>query len=160
MSSNKKNNLVNARTPFVYTEDVKTFTVYGKSFFNVTGMYLSGNVFSNTTFYNPFSGVPSLSSKFPGFTAVKLPLTAFNTNNDNQITFTTVSASSPGFIDVIIENEAGYGTLTQYVVKTFESTYIKPWAKGIKVYEQNLQLVTIDGLDEIVTISNEPMFSI
>jgi hypothetical protein len=154
-----RNSPINARTPFVYTEEIKTFTVYGKSFYNITNVYLSGDVFSETTFFNPFSSVPNLSGKFPGFTAVKLPITSFETNNDNRITFTTVSANSPGFIDVIVENEAGYGALTQYIVKIPNSTYIKPWSKGIKVFEPNLQLITIDE-EDILTISGEPMLSI
>jgi hypothetical protein len=125
-------------TPVVFTSATKTFNVYGKSFFNVTNVYLSGYPYNNQTFYNPFSSVPKLSASYPGFFGIKLPPSAYTTNNQNTITFTMPSATREGLVDIIIENPAGYGTLTQYVIRYPYSgeqsqLELRPWSDGIKV---------------------------
>lgn len=108
-----------------------TFNLYGKSFFNVTNVYVSGAPFINqSTFFNPFSSIPSLSSNNPGFYAV--PLTDFISNNDNALTFTMPSAVKAGNIDVIIQNPAGYGTLVQYASAAYPQ-YPGPYVNGIVV---------------------------
>lgn len=162
-------------TPVVFTSAVKTFKVYGKSFMQMQAVYLSGAPYNNQTFYNPFSGFRRLSADNPGFFAVKLLSSQYTTNFDNTITFTMPSAVNKGFVDVIIQNPAGYGKLTQYCVKelyTNEQTVneIRPWSNGIRVltgvedfaaeptFDEN-QLLTIDGL-YLVTIANENIVSI
>jgi hypothetical protein len=147
-----------------YTSSSKTFNVYGKSFYNVTNVYLSGAPYTNTTFYSPFSSVPRLSALYPGFSAVKLSRTSFTSNNDNTIVFTMPSATQAGFIDVIVENIAGYGRLTQCVIKELYSgnltlQELRPWSTGIKVLtgaEIILpdQIITFNG-DILVTIQSE-----
>jgi hypothetical protein len=124
-------------TPVVFTSASKTFNVYGKSFFNITNVYLSGYPYQSQTFYNPFSSVPRLSANYPGFFGVKLLSSAYTTNNDNTITFTMPSATRPGYVDIIVENPAGYGKLTQYVVKYLYSgeqslQQLRPWSDGVK----------------------------
>ena len=124
--------------PIVFTGETKTFNVYGKSFFKLTNVYLSGAPYTNTTFYNPFSAVPKLSATYTGFNAVRLISSQYQSNNDNTITFTMPSASQPGYVDIIVENPAGYGKLTQYVVKyRYDNTQtqleLRPWAPGVKV---------------------------
>lgn len=125
-------------TPVVFTSATKTFNVYGKSFFNVTNIYLSGQPYTNTTFINTFSSVPKLSAQYLGFNAVRLLSTQYLSNNDNIITLTMPSAVNPGMVDIIVENQAGYGKLTQYVVKhrySGEQTLLqlRPWADGVSV---------------------------
>jgi hypothetical protein len=174
-------------TPVVFTSATKSFNVYGKSFFSVRNVYLSGFPYTNTTFYNPFSGVPRLSAAYPGFNAVKLLSSQYSSNNDNTITFTMPSAVRAGYVDIIVENEAGYGALTKYVIKelygtTLTQQELRPWAFGIRVQEiplpQNLiythslssalqtfngnGIITFDSTPaiEIFTINNEFLVSI
>ena len=91
------------------------YSLYGRSFFDVTNVYVSGVPFKGTdTFYNPFSGYSTLSANYPGFTAVQLLTSQFTTNNDNYIQFTMPPPLYSGNIDVIVQNLAGYGKLTQY----------------------------------------------
>lgn len=125
-------------TPTVFTSASKSFNVYGKSFMELQAIYLSGAPYSNQTFYNPFSAVPKLSAHYPGFYGVKLLSSEYTTNFDNTITFTMPSAVNAGYVDVIAQNPAGYGTLTQYVIKepfsgTLSLSTARPWSLGIKV---------------------------
>lgn len=125
-------------TPVVFTSATKEFNVYGKSFMRLEAVYLSGHPYENQTFYNPFSSVPKLSASYPGFFGVKLSSTQYSTNFDNTITLTMPSATRPGYVDVIVQNSAGYGKLTQYVVKDLYNNIqtqldLRPWALGVKV---------------------------
>jgi len=125
-------------TPIAFTSASPTFNVYGKSFFRVTNVYLSGHPYQNQTFYNPFSGVPKLSATYTGFFGVKLLSSAYTSNNNNTITFTMPSATRAGYVDIIVENPAGYGKLTQYVIKDVYGTSLtqlelRPWSSGVKV---------------------------
>jgi hypothetical protein len=125
-------------TPVVFTSASKTFNVYGRSFFRVTNVYLSGYPYENQTFYNPFSALPKLSANYPGFFGVKLSSTQYQSNNDNTVTFTMPSATRAGYVDIIVENPAGYGKLTQYVIKepysgTQTQLELRPWSSGVKV---------------------------
>jgi hypothetical protein len=137
-------------TPKVPVGVSKSFTTYGKSFFKLNGVFLSGGVFENQTFFNPFSASPRLSAAYPGFSAIELSATQYTYNNNNELTFTMPSASYEGFADVILLNEAGWGTLTQFVVKNpgnpfFEGSanynnytpYQRPWKDGIIVGDGN-----------------------
>jgi hypothetical protein len=133
--------------PLMFVGVPKRFTTYGASFFKVTNVYLSGVPYLSSTFFNPFSAINGLSATYPGFTAIQLQASNYISNNDNTLTFTAPSASSPGFIDVIVQNEAGYGILTQNVQKNIVlnpytsgsadynnfTPYVMPWAKGIEV---------------------------
>lgn len=150
-------------TPIVYTTEVKTFNVYGISFRNVTGVYLSGSAYENQTFYNPFSAQPKLSAQYPGFYGIKLSPTQYTSNNVNTVTFTIPSASFASFVDVIVENPAGYGSLTQYVVKyrynnELTQKELRPWSEGIEVKAIN-QIYTIDD-DILITIAGENIITI
>jgi hypothetical protein len=101
-----------------------TFALYGKSFFNITNVYLSGNRIFNSTFYNPFSAVPRLSAAYPGFYGTRLLSSAFISNNEDVVTFTMPSASLPGKVDIILQNEAGYGSLIKYGFRTTFNPYL------------------------------------
>lgn len=157
-------------TPVVFTSATKTFNVYGKSFMRLEAVYLSGHPYENQTFYNPFSAVPKLSATYPGFFGVKLSSTQYTTNFDNTITFTMPSATRAGYVDVIVQNPAGYGKLTQYVIKTLYSNELtqlqhRPWSLGIKVLsgvETGIpegQIYTIAG-DILITISGDNIVEI
>ncbi len=133
------------------TEVYQQFNVYGSGFTRISNVYVSGAPIANiTTLQDPFSSVPSLSSDYPAFEAVKIDPTYWTTNNDNLVTFVMPSATSPGRVDVIVEGPAGYGLLTKNVrVNTFNpylSTdphyssfvpYQMPYLSGIEVFSNN-----------------------
>lgn len=124
--------------PLMFTGLSATFNVYGKSFYEVTNVYLSGAPYPQSTLQNPFSGVQSLSGGYPQFTAIKLLSSEYSSNNQNIITLTAPSAVNPGNVDIIVQNDAGYGTLTQYVIKELYSgdqtlKQLRPWSDGITV---------------------------
>lgn len=122
--------------PITYVGVSTNFKVTGRSFYKVQAVYLSGYPYEDTTFFNPFSSVPRLSATYPGFTGIKLLPSQYTSNNENTITFTMPSASRPGFVDIIVQNPAGYGTLTQYVIKELYTgslplSTLRPWYQGI-----------------------------
>lgn len=115
-----------------------TYNVYGRSFMRLNAVYLSGAPVANTTLYNPFSSVPKLSAHYPAFTAYKLLSSQYSTNFDNTITINVPAPVTSGYIDVIAQNPAGYGTLTRFVIKepysgTQSLSSIRPWMYGVKV---------------------------
>jgi len=125
-------------TLVAFTSATKKFNVYGKSFFNITNVYLSSSSFDNTTFFNPFSSIPNLSAQYPGFEGIELSSSEYTSNNENTISFTIPPATRPGFVDIIVQNPAGYGTLTQYVIKErytedLSLSALRPWSPGIKI---------------------------
>jgi hypothetical protein len=126
-------------TPVTYVGLSATFNVYGKSFMQLQAVYLSGKPLSGiTSFYNPFSAVPKLSANYPGFTAYRLLSTGYSTNFDNTLTINIPPPVSAGYIDVIAQNPAGYGKLTQYAVKYLYSGVqtqleLRPWSSGVSV---------------------------
>jgi hypothetical protein len=122
----------------MYTGLSAEYNVYGRSFMRLEAVYLSGSPVPNTTFYNPFSAVPKLSASYRGFTGYKLLSSDFSTNFDNTITIKIPPPVSPGYIDVIAQNPAGYGKLTQYAVKYLYSGVqtqleLRPWSSGVSV---------------------------
>jgi hypothetical protein len=137
--------------PRVNVGETKTFNVYGKSFFNLTGLYLSGDVFEeDLTFFNPFSS-SSLSAQYPGFYSKEVK--EFSYNRNNTLTFSMPSAAYAGYVDIIMSNEAGWGALTQYVVTPVSgfnpflsgsalydsyTPYQRPWKDGIIVNDVTL----------------------
>lgn len=158
--------------PTVFTGVSATFNVTGRSFYNVEAVYLSGYPYANTTLFNPFSGVPSLSAKYPAFTGVRLLTSQWTSNNENSVTFTMPSASRGGYVDIIVQNEAGYGALTRYVIKELYTgsqplSVLRPWSSGIQVLTGvdipqipiTGQIYTING-NFIVTISGDNIVEI
>lgn len=122
----------------MYTGLSAAFSVYGRSFYKLDAVYLSGAPLSGTTFYNPFSAVPKLSAHYTGFTAYKLLSSEYTCNNDNTISITVPAPVRAGNIDVIAQNPAGYGTLTQFVIKEPYSgsqslSELRPWMYGVNV---------------------------
>jgi hypothetical protein len=101
----------------------KQFTLHGKMFERVVGLYVSGgpDVFSEQLFYDPLSGNIGVSAYYPGFTGINIE--NWDINNNNEITFTMPSAVSAGYIDIIAVNEAGYGLLTQDSIRAINNPY-------------------------------------
>ena len=144
------------RKPLAERGQSKTFSVYGKSFFNITGVFLSGSIYDNRTFFNPFSASPKLSAQYPEFEAIQLSASEYSYNSDNTLTFTIPPPDYGGFANVILLNDAGWGLLTRFVVKntgnpwpttspnyaTYEP-YERPWKDGIIVDEDFLSFVPL-----------------
>ena len=99
------------KKPWVDIGESKSFNVAGKSFFRITGVYLSGSpgVFPNTTFFNPFSASSKLSASYVGISGIQLNSVNYFFNGDSQMTFTCPSALSAGYVDIILQNDAGWG---------------------------------------------------
>ena len=157
--------------PVMFPGVSATFNVYGRSFYKLDAVYLSGAPLSQTTFHNPFSAIPSLSAKYPGFNAYRLPTTAYTSNNDNTITINIPAPVRLGYIDVIAQNRAGYGALTQYVIKEVSTGLPdlitqRPWAYGVQVLSgvgiqttPDNQIFAING-DILVTIAGDNIVGI
>jgi hypothetical protein len=153
--------------PSALIGETKTFNVYGKSFIQIKNVYLQGIPYQfQQTLYNPFSAVPKLSANYPAFNAIKLDPSQYTSNNDNTVTFTMPSASRGGFVDIILENQAGYGALTRYAIKEtynpytsgtpeYEAfqPYVRPWSQGVKIIDQT-------GSVYIITITNNPILKL
>lgn len=88
--------------------------VFGKSFFDVTNVYVSSSndqMFSDIELQNPFNGIDKLQEKYPPFYGKKL--SNFSLFNENYLSFVLDELpKANGYIDIIMENEAGYGILT------------------------------------------------
>jgi hypothetical protein len=101
-----------AFSPF---NNFKTIEIYGKSFFEVRNVYLSASdesMFDNITLYNPFSSILNMENKYPAFRGIVVP--EFTLYNENYLTFDLPqNPKVSGNIDIIVENEAGYGILTR-----------------------------------------------
>ena len=95
--------------------ETKQFDVWGAGFERITNVYLSGAPLSSiSTLQNPFSS-SSLSAEYTPFTAVKLLTSQWFFDRDSYMTFAMPSATSAGYVDIVVENSVGYGTLTQNV---------------------------------------------
>ena len=101
-------------------------TIMGRSFIDVIAIFLSGSPYNSiSTIYNPFSSIASLSSNFPAFTAFKVTLSSVNINSDHILTITIPAPSAIGYFDIIIQNNAGYGKLSDFSKKfgNYQPTY-------------------------------------
>ena len=110
----------------ISTAQIKEITIMGKSFFQLRNLYVSGSdpsIFENLnyTYYNPFSSILNLSATNPGFYAYVVP--SFYVVDDkiaifsipDQIFYSIGEKTPPysAYLDIIIENEAGYGLLSR-----------------------------------------------
>lgn len=154
--------------PQTYPVETNSYiSVQGKSFLNIRGVYLSGSnpsIFPNkTTYYNPFSAVQNLSANNPGFTAAKVE--NFLVQGEYYIVLEIPELYyKSGYVDIIVENEAGYGLLSRDCRVPFLSTFPgainiqSPCISGIYVKDYSVLgkslLFTIDGLPMITINGN------
>ena len=90
--------------------------VYGQMFNKVKNIYLTGSsVAASSTFFNPFSSIPTLSSTYTGFIGYKLNSTNYKVINESSLTLNVPSNIQAGHFDIIVENIAGYRSLTSFV---------------------------------------------
>lgn len=124
-------------------------TLWGSGFEYVTNVYLSGApVGSTSTLQNPFISAVELSGSFPSFLGVKIPTEYWKSNKYENMLTVNISPSSllssPGILDIIVENPRGYGTLSQNVpINTFN-----PHVSGTPPYDSwiYVQLPFLSGL--------------
>ena len=101
--------------------------------------------------------VKKLSAENLGFYAIKVPMFSYN---EHCISFKLPQIpKGNGYIDVIAENEAGYGKLTVGSRLPFEKTYEgavdiqKPSVSGIKV----IDLMDYFAIDYIITSDDKEL---
>jgi len=126
-----------AITPSViHVRDTMQLTVYGDMFKTVQNVYLSGSSVDNIcSTQSPFSSAHNLSATYPTFRGVKLPTSAYIVESENLIKINIPFSIKKGYIDVIVENLAGYNSLTsslninndKYIYEGIEPSY------GVKV---------------------------
>lgn len=128
---------------FANAEGYDQISIWGTGIKGVRNVYLSGAVLSPTT-HNPFALYPKLSGSYPAFTGIKLLSTTWTTNNDDLVTFIVPSAVKLGYVDVILENPGGYGSLIKNIKK---NTY-NPHKIGTIEYNQYIppQVPYLSGL--------------
>ena len=139
---------------FISGSNVKTkeVEVYGESFLNLTNVYLSTNninIFTSpVSYFNPFSGT-YLEQHYPAFNA--MPVSAFSYDS-GLVYFETPTLNNslsvqnyPVILDLIIENEAGYGKMRQDIKNkkdrffpTSQNSNLFKGLSGIKVGLLNL----------------------
>lgn len=114
--------------------------VFGKSFYDIKNVYVSSSnvqMFDNFSFYNPFSAVDSMSSRYLPFNGLVVP--TFTLINENYLSFfLPETLKTEGFIDIIVENEAGYGKVTADSYLPFLSS----WSNAT-----NIQFPYISGMN-------------
>jgi hypothetical protein len=111
-------------------------TVTGRGFLNIRNVYLLNSdfaMFDNITLFDPFSGVSNLSASNPGFYAIKVDSYYYDFNH-LYLTLPQLPKAS-GYMDVIIENEAGYGLLSRdsQLPRLYPNDIQKPSVSGIFV---------------------------
>ena len=127
------------------TSAEKVINIQGDMFQFTNQVYISGNNFPGVATVNLFSGVRSLSDKYPAFEGVSA--NSFNIIDDRNLSVTLPSAVSAGQIDIIVVNEAGYGILTEdsfrIEINPFPedmpefstwTPYQYPWNSGLTIY--------------------------
>jgi hypothetical protein len=116
-------------------------TIEGKSFLRPRNLYLSASnisMFSYISSYNPFiSGSNIQKTSYPSFSGIII--SEFTIINENILIFNfPEQPKTTGYVDVIMENEAGYGKLTTDSLLPYISSF-----KGFK----NIQLPSISGIE-------------
>jgi hypothetical protein len=155
------------------TSATKNFIITGNSFLDIQNVYLSSDgCFEFPTLQTPFSYHPQLSSRYPSFFGIKLLSSDFIQLDNNTVSFIAPTAVNPGYIDVILENKAGYGSLTKHVFRqtvnpypsgspgwsTF-TPYTPPYSSGIKVIQLGA-LINLLSENGIGSISGDDLISI
>lgn len=111
------------------------------NFLQISNVYLSANnnlIFNqNHTFYNNFSGIKTLSAKNVPFYGIKLNNFSFS---ENFLTFEFPNIPKTiGYVDVVVENEAGYSLLTKETKIVRQNPcenvtdFQKPCSQGIQI---------------------------
>jgi len=143
-----------------YSVSTVDIFIKGKSFLRPRKLYLSASnemMFDNIRCFNPFiSGTATQKKAYPPFRGILVP--SFNVINDKFLVFNfPQEPKTIGYVDVIMENEAGYGKLTSDTLLPYISTFNEseniqfPWISGIEIkyyeYTWNDSFLWIDEYD-------------
>ena len=149
-----------------YNSSVPTIVLTGRSFFNITNIYLSAynsNILNQPqTYKDPFSKSSRLSSLFLGFSGLEV------TNYAKVISNKIITLELPnffndsGYFDIIVQNEAGYGILSNDSRVPFLSTYNgaidiqRPCVNGVSVnnYVQLSSELDLEGGVQFLSENN------
>lgn len=157
----KKDKLIYYAKPRIYDIDKYKLVVYAPdlsanqnlefiligNFLNISNLYLSASnntLFDNITFFNPFSSIEKLSSKNIGFSAIKI--TNFSFTEKYLIFDFPYTPKNSGYVDIIVENEAGYSKLSlETIVKPITAcdntlSFQKPCISGIQVVNNHINI--------------------
>lgn len=119
------------------------FRLWGTGFEKTVNVFLSGApVLSQSTIQNPFSGTP-IEADYPEFNALVLPLSSWKSDFLNNLILFNVpdTITTPGYMDVIVQNLYSYGSLTSNVrlldgtkfAPPYVVEYVPPYFKGIEI---------------------------
>ena len=128
--------------PELSSSQIYDVLIKGNLFLEIRNVYLSGSnplMFDNISLYAPFSSIKNLSANYIPFYGIKIDCfdytETFLTFKLNQLPKTN------GYMDVIIENEAGYEKLSTGSLVPFISSYPnainyqRPCTNGIRVIQ-------------------------
>lgn len=97
-----------------------TFRVQGYNFNTVHSVYISAgtgvytsSALSGISAFDIFGSVKGLSAIYPAFSGRKLPISEFNISTANTMSIVFSAAQAAGYADIIIVNDAGYGSLAE-----------------------------------------------
>lgn len=86
----------------------KKVRIFGSGFTGIDGVFLSGSSYTLSS-YDFYSDYSSLSSENPPFDGYEL--SSWNVISDSMMDIYIEEPISDGYVDIILKNEAGYGTL-------------------------------------------------
>ena len=127
-------------TPELSADQEYDILIKGNLFLELRNVYLSAStplMFDNITLYAPFSSIKNLSAKYIPFYGIKINCFDYT---ENFLTFKLDQLpKTSGYMDVVIENEAGYEKLSTGSIVPFVSSYPgavnfqRPCINGIQV---------------------------
>lgn len=127
------------------TSAAKSIILSGRTFIDVTNVYLSGTPYIDQSMVvAPFTNSVKLSSTYGSMFCVKLSTSQYTVVNDNTIMLLVPPANYPGLVDIIVENPAGYGTLVNNVRHNTYNPYPVGTAEWVTYVPYNPKY--IDGL--------------
>lgn len=99
-------------------------SIYG-NLLNPDDLYLSGDMVSGMELYDLYSKNPNISGQYPPFYGYKI--NSYICRSGNSVTFEIPPLSGTGFLDIIVSNNAGYGTLIKdtNIEELKEGVYVK-----------------------------------
>jgi hypothetical protein len=151
----------------------KGIEIYGESFSSLTNIYLSAsnpNIFTTpVSNFAPFSGNP-IQQYYPAFNAV--PVSAFSYDSGliyfelPQLNMNLPPNRYPITLDIIVQNEAGYGVMTKDIKniknKLFYDSKPSSFFRGTSGIKINQLTLTTSPLSEftLYSINGEPLLTI
>jgi hypothetical protein len=137
-----------------FNSSVPTILITGRFFPNITNVYVTSqdlNIFSlSASYINPFYNVEKLSANNMGFSGIDISNYAI-LNSQNYITIQLPEIfQGSGYFDIVVQNEAGFGVLSQDSLVPFISSYSgainiqRPCVSGIYVNNLNATYIPIN----------------